>query len=180
MKTFEDKLEAWETGRLNLKKQREFERELDAICPTDAELASQKSFGKLLREHMTTSTLSNEDFFNVQILRYIEAEQRARGGRSFFQKLTYRLSFHRPFAALAAALVLIALALFFTSPFPGLEQDLKAGQLAYYVRFHNTKTTTPNISAVPVYLDEVRATVLWLDGLDWIPYEHSVGPVKLD
>src|SRR5579862_2410752 len=74
MKTFEEKFTAWVDGELKGKELAEFEAELPNALEARLEKHAAGRIGELLREHGRAPELTNEDFFNHQLMQWIEAQ----------------------------------------------------------------------------------------------------------
>ena len=74
MKTFEEKFTAWVDGELKGRELAEFEAELPHALDARLEKLAAHQIGELFREHGRAPELTNEDFFNHQIMQRIEAE----------------------------------------------------------------------------------------------------------
>ena len=74
MKTFEENLNAWLEGRLTGDELAEFEASLPEI--SEAELAQQedRKLTALLKTHLVAPTMTNQEFFNHQLLDEIERD----------------------------------------------------------------------------------------------------------
>jgi anti-sigma factor RsiW len=167
MKTFEERFTAWVDGQLSGTALAEFERELAAHPEAAGDRAAARKIGDLLRTHVTAPALSNADFFNLQLRQRIDADQprrreeAARGGGSFFLPLS------RLIWAGAASLAIAAL--LYKTVIPARQ---KAQPSNYFAQVVEAWPSDPSISATTVYNPEDNVTVLWLDGLDYIPSEQ--------
>jgi anti-sigma factor RsiW len=168
MKTFEERYTAWIDGQLSGDELAAFEQELAAHPEaTEDRLAAQK-LGDLLRTHGVAPALSNADFFNLQLQQRIEAEmprprvEPARsGGGAFFWPIS------RLIWAGAACLGIAALLYRTTIPAPKAAEPSN-----YFAQVVEAWPSDPSISATTVYSPEDNVTVLWLDGLDYMPSEQ--------
>jgi hypothetical protein len=182
MKTFEERYTAWLEGRLHGPELTAFERELDTRpVPEGAEDGETQSgpLGDLLRRHLQAPRLANAEFFNHQLLARIAAEDRPKTPR--------RSGFAWPLPHLAwagACGLLIALALYqmaiqtprshalqmadlVTAPTP-------AGEPAYSAEIVKAESTDPDISVTPIHSAQDKVTVLWVDGLDYLPANYTL------
>ena len=166
MKPFEEQFTAWVDGELTGAELTEFEKSLaehpEAVEEKDAAL----QIGKLLRAHPTAPRLANPDFFNHELMRRITAEtaRPVERKRAFFWSI--------PGLAWAGAFCLtISLVLFKTT----IPDRAKPGKKSnYFAQVVEAWPTNPNVSASTVYSDENDVTVLWLDGLDYIPATNDL------
>jgi len=167
MKTFEERLTAWIDGQLTGPEIVAFEKELAAHPEAAAERAEARKLGDLLRAQPVPK-LGNDDFFNHQLMqriaaetpRAVESEQR----RASFWSL--------PRLVLAgAACLLVTLGLFQTLIPAGLPPGAKSD---YYAEVVELWPGDPSISACTVYSPKDNVTVVWLEGLDYIPASYAL------
>lgn len=165
MKTFDERYAAWIDDRLTGEEAAAFERELDA-ANVPAEGADAPRLGAFIRTHAAAPALTNVDFFNHQIRARIEVEipppRHARRERTPVWWLAWA----------GAASLLVAFALYKTmvpaEPAPGLP-----GQ-PYFAEVVDFWTAEPGVSASTVYTPQDNVTVLWLDGLDYLPANYVI------
>lgn len=167
MKTFEERFTAWVDGQLGGSELAEFEKELAAHPGAAAERAEARKLGGLLRAQ-PVPRLGNEDFFNHQLMERLAAETpratAAAKGRASFWSL--------PRLVLAgAACLAIAGGLFQVLIPAGLPPGAKSD---YYAEVIELWPGDPSISASTVYHPEDNVTVVWLDGLDYIPPTYAL------
>jgi anti-sigma factor RsiW len=169
MKPFEEQFSAWVDGQLNDAERQEFEKQLATHPEAAADKEAALKLGRLLRAHPTAPRLGNPDFFNHQLMQRIAAEtprpvQREERKRGFF--------FGLPSLAWAGAFCLVvSFALFKTTIPSGNEAGAKSD---YFAQVVESWPTSPNVSASTVYNPEDNVTVLWLDGLDYIPATNAL------
>ena len=169
MKTFEERFTAYVDGVLEGADLKKFENELAGHPEAAADREDAKKLGRLLRAHPTVPALTNPDFFNLQIQQRIVAEQpRSRVGErpAWFWSL--------PRLAWAGAFCLLLAAVLFQSfiPQPGSSAD--ASESLYFAQVIESWPSDPSISANTVYSREDNLTVLWLDGLDYLPATYAL------
>jgi hypothetical protein len=163
MKTFEERYTAWIDGKLSGVELTHFERELDATAPADKENVQQ--LGDFLRQHSKAPTLANADFFTHQIMHRIASE-----GMQPPQSRRWKWSIPR--LAWAGALsLLVAGVLFKTIILPDVP---KPAVDPYFAEIVDVRTFDPNISATPVYDPKDNVTVLWIEGLDYLPASYKL------
>jgi len=167
MKPFEEQFTAWVDGKLTDAERTEFEKQLGEHPEAAAEKDAALKLGRLLREHPTPPPLGNPDFFNHQLMQRIAAETAhpEEKKRSFFWSI--------PRLAWAGAVCLvISLALFKATipsgPVPAAKQS------NYFAQVVESWPKAPNVSASTVYSPEDDVTVVWLDGLDYIPATYAL------
>ncbi|MES2568848.1 MAG: hypothetical protein V4710_02195 [Verrucomicrobiota bacterium] len=163
MKLSEEKYTAWIDGTLSEAEQAAFEHELDAAAKADKKEAHQ--LGDLLRRHAQAPPLGNADFFTHQIMHRIASESAAPRRKVWWNWSLPRLAW-------AGALsLLIAGALFKTIVWP---DTARQNVDPYFAEIVDVRTFDPNISATPVYDPKDNVTVLWLDGLDYLPASYKL------
>ncbi|MDB6153827.1 MAG: putative transrane anti-sigma factor [Chthoniobacteraceae bacterium] len=163
MKTFEERYTAWIDGKLSGSELAGFERELDATAPPDK--ASAQQLGDLLRRHSDAPALPNADFFTHQIMHRIASENPEPQRRRSW-------SWSIPRLAWAGALsLLLAGALFKTIILPDVPKPVVD---PYFAEIVDVRTFDPNISATPVYNPKDNVTVLWIEGLDYLPASYKL------
>ncbi len=168
MKTFEERYTAWIDGQLSGDALVAFEQELAAHPEANEDRAAARKLGDLLRGHSTAPALSNADFFSLQLQQRIAAEmprapraEPARGGGSFF------LPISRLIWAGAACLGIAALLFKSIIPAPTVPEPS-----TYFAQVVEAWPSDPSISASTVYNPQDNVTVLWLDGLDYMPSDQ--------
>jgi anti-sigma factor RsiW len=166
MKPFEEQFTAWVDGQMSETELAEFEKQLTAHPEAATEKHEALRLGKLLRTHPTAPRLSNPDFFNHQLMQRIAAETPRPVEKE-------RVSFWSlPRLALAGAFsLLVAFGLYKTT----IPTGTAAGDPSkYFAQVVEAWPSDPSISATTVYSSEDNVTVLWLDGLDYIPATYAL------
>ena len=174
MKPFEEKYTLWLDGKLTGRELEAFEAELgEWKANAGLEKTEVAKIGGLLRAHLKAPPLGNEDFFNHQILQQIAAEQPkptpATRKARFEWSLTRLL-----WAGVSCLLVTFGLFVTFVAPAP----RSGSGQIDYYAQILNTQTDDPSISATSFHSKKDDVTVLWLDGLAYVPRETTAANTK--
>ena len=165
MKTFEEKFTAWVDGLLTGEELRQFELELATVENAGAEKTAALKLGDLLRREYAAPTLSNADFFNHQILQRISAETprseeaEPRAAVSLFSLWKLALG-----GALSVA-VAVALFIFVVRPAPTSNPT----EQNFLAKLSETRTGDPDVIATSFQSKDNHVTVLWLDGLEYIP-----------
>ena len=167
MKTFEERFTAWVDGQFTGPELAEFEKELATHPEAAAERAEARKLGDLLREQ-TAPKLGNADFFNHQLMQRIAAEMpratepvKARGWGWSLPRLAFA----------GAACLVIAGGLFKTL----IPAAVSPGEKSkYYAQVVEAWPADPSISATTVYNPTDNVTVVWLDGLDYIPATYAL------
>jgi hypothetical protein len=172
MKTFEERYTAWIDQRLSETERVAFERELDDIRVAEGDRADAHRLGQLLRSHGGAPSLTNADFFNHQLVHRIEfAEPRNRPARASW----WRWSIPRLVTAGAIALT-TAWVLFKTIVPPATSPNVAHAPATepYFAEVVDAWTDDPSISVTTVYTPEDNVTVLWLDGLEYLPANYAL------
>lgn len=163
MKAFEEKFTAWIEGELRGEELASFEKELAAHPEAAQERADALQLRKFLRAYPTAPALTSGDFFTHQLTQRIVAESRtAAVGRTaapMFWSL-WRL------LGASAVCLLMAAALF---RFWIWAPDAESSGAPYFAQVVEAWPSDPSISATTVYSSRDNLTVLWLDGLEYIP-----------
>ncbi len=171
MKAFEEQFTAWVDGQLTGEELAAFERELAAHPEARTDQAAAKKLGELLRRHPSAPPLANPDFFNLQLLQRLEAEQPkvpSGDGRE-------RAPWFWPLSRLAwagAACLLISFALF-RAWIPVGSSPGQSGA-PYFAQVIESWPAEDSISATTVYTPEDNVTVLWIDGLEHVPANYAI------
>jgi anti-sigma factor RsiW len=170
MKTseFEIQFTEWLDGRLPAAQAAAFEEELRrrGLDPA-AERAAADATRQMLKAHSSAPELPHADFFQHQLMNRIERElaeagaPRRRAGRSWLSL---------PRLAWAGACCLLLAGVMFKAMIPvggggGAAQEPSK----YFATIVDARTFTPDVSAVTVYDPRDNLTVLWLEGLDFVP-----------
>lgn len=164
MKTFEERYTAWVDGELNADELQRFEAELAAHPDATTDRDGAHKLGNLLREFGGAPALGNAEFFNHQLLASIEADQvpaRRADGKGF------SWSFGRwgwIGAAACAAVMAVALS---QSLFPPKSPP-------YMAQIIEAEATEDNLWVTAVHSDAAEVTVLWVDGLEYLPASYQL------
>lgn len=166
MKTFEERFTAWVDGQLTGAELAAFEKELAAHPEANADRAAAVKVGDLLRTHATAPALSNADFFNLQLQQRIEADL----PRSRAEDRRDTGPFWSPFRLLWAGAASLAIAgLLYQTIIPATHGPEPS---QYFAQVVESWPSDPSIYATTVYNPQDNVTVLWLDGLDYMPSDQ--------
>lgn len=174
MKTFEERYTAWIDGRLTGPELEAFEKELEDREEAEADKRGAHRLGDLLRTHGTAPAMPNPDFFNHQLMARIAAEQPRQttgsgGGRWFFSWPFMRL------AAIGGVALALGLMLVRTNmPEAPAPRTTMPSQPPYFAQILETQTDDPNISATVLHSEQDNVTVLWLDGMEYLPATYAL------
>lgn len=166
MKPFEERYTAWVDGKLSGPELARFERELADRSEGVAGKAETQRLGELLRAHSAVPPLSNGDFFNQQIMHSIEWEER----RVPHRRRASWWSIPRLVWA-GAAFLLLAGGLFKIAIPP---ETHIAHRDPYFVEIVDARPVDPSISVTTVYNPDDNVTILWLEGLDYLPASYAL------
>jgi anti-sigma factor RsiW len=170
MKTFEEKYTAWIDGKLSGAELAAFERELEGYPEAQADRESTLKLGEFLRRNSAGVSLSHPDFFNHQILQRIEAEKNTVSSRG--REWAWPRFAWAGFAALLVAGVLFR-AWIPTAPQPlGFAEG--GAEAPSFAEIVHVRAGDPSISVTPVYDSRDNVTVLWLEGLDYLPASYKL------
>jgi hypothetical protein len=162
---FEQKFTAWLDGKLDANDAGEFEREMkDRGLDPAAEREQATRLSSLLRTHSTPPDMSNGDFFNHQ-LRHRITQDSSPVRRSSHSWWTW------PRLVLAGACSLAMAGALFTTLIPRGGAPVRE---PYYATVVDARTFDPKVSASTVYDPRSNVTVLWLDGLDYLPADFAL------
>ncbi|HEY3901944.1 MAG TPA: hypothetical protein VGM54_25240 [Chthoniobacter sp.] len=166
MKPFEEQFTAWVDGKLTGSELTDFEKELEKHPEAAVEREQVHSLGKLLREFPTAPRLANPDFFNHQIMGRIvvETPQPAEKKRAFFWSI--------PRLAGAGAFCLVVSLVLYKTTIPADRRAPKATN--FYAQVVESWPKAENVSASTYYSPDDDVTVVWLDGLKYIPANYAL------
>jgi anti-sigma factor RsiW len=166
MKPFEEQFTAWVDGKLTGPELAEFEKQLAEHPEAGAEKDAAHQLGRLLREHPTAPRLSNPDFFNHQLMQRMTAEtpRPVEKKRSVFWSI--------PRLAMAGAFCLAVSLVLYRTTIPSGPVPLDKSR--YFAQVVENWPGNPNVSASTVYSPDDDVTVVWLDGLDYIPATYAL------
>ena len=170
MKTFEERYTAWIDGKLQGADLAAFERELEDRSAAEADRQSVHQLGDLMRRY-SSCELRNADFFNHQLLARIErdadVDSTAAPVRSFSLWPWLRLAV----AGLAAVALGWGIARV-TMPTPVGQPPRQ--ESAYMAKIIDPKPLEPGVSASVIEDVDDNLTVLWLDGLEYLPASYEL------
>jgi anti-sigma factor RsiW len=183
MPTFEERYTAWIDGQLAGDELAEFERELESRGRADAEAdrADAHRLGSLLRRQAVPA-IPRPDFFNEQLLKRIAAES-APAAVPASETPAHGTFWTLPNLAWAAAVCLLASFAVYQGSHPhgrpdtGLVGSLVQPSpelLSAETEILNSVTDDPSITATPIHSEKDHMTVLWLDGLDYLPASYQL------
>ncbi len=175
MNKFDNNLDAWLEGRLHGKELERFEASLPAVSVAELEAQPEAAtLSALLKQHTTPVRMTNEDFFNHQLLSQIEGEERstATAHEHFAEPRRSWWSISRLVWTGAASLAGFALCTFFV-----MREDNSVGQSAYLTQIINARITdpaaSPDATITMFESKEEKATVVWVEGLQSLPSEYA-------
>lgn len=166
MKPFEEQFTAWVDGKLTGAELEEFEKQLAEHPEAMEEKEAAQKLGRLLRKHPTVSRIPNPDFFNHQLMQRIAADM----PKPVEKKRPFIFSI--PGLAWAGAFCLLVAFVLFQTTIPGGERHIDKS--TYFAQVVENWPANPNVSASTVYDPNDNVTVVWLDGLDYIPATYAL------
>jgi hypothetical protein len=170
MKPFEELYTAWIDGTLAGAELEEFEASLPDRAAAEADRAETRACGDLLRRHAGAPSLANPEFFSYQLRERLGAEERlsrpekAPKGGGWFSL---------PNLAWACSFAAVTVAAYYAGQTDRFTSVTKAPADEYRASIIKSSTQDPTISA-SVYAQENGVTVLWLDGLDYLPASYKL------
>jgi len=195
MKTFEERFTAWIDGQLKGEELASFEQELIGREDAMPERANVVKLGALLREHGGAPPLTNQDFFNNSLMERIYSELPTvarKPGEPARQKTWWGLPkiVWVGAACLVASMVVLPMIVpnagdrhvaereVKTSPgmAPPVKDALKED--TYEAEVLEAISGDPGVSVVAVKSADNNMTVVWLDGLDYIPASNPITASK--
>jgi hypothetical protein len=196
MKTFEERFTAWIDGQLEGEELVSFEQELIGREDAMSERANVVKLGALLREHGAAPALTNQDFFNNLLMERIYSELPTvapKPGEPARQKTWWGLPkiVWVGAACLVASMVVLPIivpnardqhmAEREVKTSPGIEPPVMGGILkedTYEAEVLEAISGDPTVSVVAVKSADNNMTVVWLDGLNYIPASNPITASK--
>ena len=170
MKTseFEQQFTAWLDGTLSPEAVASFEKELqNRGFDPEAERAAASRTGTLLRDHSRAPELPHAHFFNHLILRQIENDTKVPAAAVPQPRSWWGI----PWLVWAGAACLLIAGLLFKNFIP-VGGGTLADRSPYFATVVDARTFEKAVSATTVYNPRDNVTVLWLDGLDYLPADY--------
>jgi hypothetical protein len=170
MKTFEERYTAWIDQRLSPEEQALFEKELESLPEAARDRTEAHRLGELLRKHGAAPGLTNADFFNHQIvhrIRFAETFHESSRPRTWWR-------WSLPQLVVAGATALLLAFVLFQMMIPPTRSPATAsgGGAPYFAEVVDAWPSDPSISVSTVYTPQDNVTLLWLDGLDYLPASY--------
>ncbi len=175
MKPFEERYTAWIDGKLSGDELLRFEEELGQQPGALDEGAEVRKMGAMLRDFGSMPPLTNPDFFNHQLLARIEAEQKpVRRGEG--ERTHAGWSFGR-WAGLGVTASVVAIGLVLSGTLLRTQSDaplIAAASAPYMVEIMGAEAPESGVWVTPLHSDTDDVTVLWIDGLDYLPASYEL------
>jgi hypothetical protein len=171
--SFEETYTLWLDGQLSPADAETFEKQmLERGLDPVTERASGETLHRLLRENSPVPAMKHADFFNRQLMYRIEQEERASQAKEeksagFWRWLVLPKMAWAGFACLLIAGVMYKTLIPVSSSGP-LEPS------TYFATVVDSRTFDPTVSANTVYDPRDNITVLWIDGLDYLPADYAL------
>ena len=171
--SFEETYTLWLHRQLSPADAEAFEKQMRerGLNPA-AERASAERLHQLLRDNSTVPEMKHADFFNRQLLYRIEQEQRESAEPETALAGFWRLFALPRIAWAGLACLLIAGVMYKTLIPPSAPSPLE--QSTYFATVVDSRTFDPAVSANTVYDPRDNLTVLWIDGLDYLPADYAL------
>lgn len=171
MKRFEEQYTAWIDGKLSESERSQLEQGLaEGLATAETDRSEALQLGMLLRTHYdakaTAPAFKNEAFFNESIRQQIETDIAKNRKSSATSGNAIPWPFWRMLWGGLGSLGLAAI-LFLSLVLPSLQHPGPPAE--YYAQILKTQTSDPTISAVAIHSNEENVTILWIDGLDYVP-----------
>jgi anti-sigma factor RsiW len=172
MKTFEEKWTAWLDDQLSGRELSEFEASLPDKAAAQAEKATARKLGELLKRELSAHPLKNEEFFSHQLRERIVQEsggqlrERARRSPTSSWWTIPRLLWTGT-ASLAVFLICTVLV---------MHQERPAEESQYLTQILNARVdpvVSPNATVSIFEVKQDRVTVLWTEGLQTLPADYA-------
>jgi anti-sigma factor RsiW len=170
MKTFEEKWTAWLDDQLSGRERAEFEASLPDRAAAEAERATAKKLGALLKRELGAHDLANEEFFSHQLRERIARETHLPIQDRDIEVSpwwTVRRLLWTGTASLAVFLIFMVFAVRDRNP---------AQQSQYLTQILNARVdpvVSPNASISMFEAKDDRVTVLWTEGLQSLPTDYA-------
>ena len=181
MKPFEERYTAWIDGKLAGAELAAFEKELDDHPEAQEDKREAERLGNLLRRYASAPALTNADFFNNQLMARVAAEERRPARREPFAWPLPHLAWAGICCLLVAFAFSKAVLPFAAPPHPGTQMaDVvtpmpdPVGSGPYNVQVLDAESSDPNVSVSTVQSSEDHVTVLWVEGLDYVPAAYRL------
>jgi hypothetical protein len=172
MKTFEENLNAWLEGRLTGEELAQFEASLPEISEAELTKQEDRQLTALLKEHISAPAMTNQEFFNHQLLSEIERDMPATAEHEFAEPRQSWWSISRLVWTGAASLAIFVVCTFFV-----VQQESPTSQSSYLTQITNARITdpaaSPDATITMFESKEEKATVLWVEGLQSLPSEYA-------
>ncbi|HEY5894265.1 MAG TPA: hypothetical protein VIT91_13655 [Chthoniobacterales bacterium] len=169
MRTFEEKVAAWLDGQLPEKEIAELQREAASRGETLPSPEENAQLGTLLRKFSAAPALTNGDFFNHGILERIRAESlAAQAGSEASSKSWLRIPRLAWFGGVSLATAFVL----FLTIIP--KKSESHSPEAYLAQIISARAADPNVSATAFHSETSDMTILWLDGLEYVPQQSPV------
>lgn len=165
-----EKFTAWIDGELTGKDLVEFEMNLPGNAA--AEKADAQKLGALLRQYAAAPELANGDFFNHQLLEKIANSERSTLPAYRSAVSVFKRSPLARFAWIGAACLLVAFVLYSTIiPFGPKKMPTASDYMAQVL---SAESGQKGITATAFHSKKANLTVLWLNGMNYIPSEPDI------
>jgi anti-sigma factor RsiW len=169
MKTFEEKWTAWLDGELSGRELSEFEASLPDKAAAEAEKADARKLGAFLKRELSTSALTNEEFFSHQLRERIR-ESSAPSARPEARSSTWWTIPRLLWTGTASVAVFLVFTIFV------VRDKNPAEESQYLTQILNARVdpvVSPNATVSMFEVKQDRVTVLWTEGLQSLPADYA-------
>jgi anti-sigma factor RsiW len=170
MKTFEEKWTAWLDGQLSGRELSEFEASLPDKAAAEAEKASARKLGTLLKRELGASALTNEEFFSHQLREKIMQESSVPIAEREAKASTWWTIPRLLWTGAASLAVFLVFTVFL------IRDKNPAEESQYLTQILNARVdpvVSPNATVSMFEVKQERVTVLWTEGLQSLPADYA-------
>ena len=171
MKTFEEKWTAWIDGELAGDELAEFEASLPDRAAAEAEKRSAQKLGLFLKEQLQGRPMGNEEFFHHQLRERIAVDSHVDDPAETDAGSPAWWPIGRLLWVGSTALAIFSVCTFFV-----MREKPAAEQSQYLSQVLNARVdpvVSPNATITMFESKEDKVTVLWVEGLQFLPAEYA-------
>ena len=163
MKTFEERWTRWMDGKMSVGELEEFSAELSKYPRAEAERVAVEKIGQLLRGQVVPP-MRNEDFFNEQLAQRMRVEGGESEGREGgFLGVDWGARWRWLIWGGVVGAVVVGGLIWWAG-----------GEKGNGVEVVGLWPGDPSISASTIYDRQEKITIVWLEGLDYIPPTYAL------
>jgi hypothetical protein len=171
--SFEETFTLWLDDQLSPADAEAFEKQMRerGLDPV-AERAGGEKLHRLLHENSSAPMMKHAEFFNRQLMYRIEKEQRD-AARTEGAAVSFWRWLALPKIAWAGLACLLIAGVMYKTMIP-TSGPSPLDQSPYFATVVDSRTFDPGVSANTVYDPRDNITVLWIDGLDYLPADYAL------